>query len=156
MAQQCTSQSTIRPPSHSSLRDQKLAIPEDISLVGFDEPHMKSALAFVLATVRISWRRVSPVLALVPGAILAADYHADSRSGDDTRDGRTAATAWRTLDRVNAASFKPGDRVLFRSGSTWSGQLRIVVQRDLHRSRARGAGRAAEQLERLGEGPRAA
>ena len=128
LAQQCTSQSTIRPPSHSSLRDQKLAIPEDISLVGFDEPHMKSALAFVLATVRISWRRVSPVLALVPGAILAADYHADSRSGDDTRDGRTAATAWRTLDRVNAASFKPGDRVLFRAGSTWSGQLRIVAQ----------------------------
>ena len=68
------------------------------------------------------------LLAWLPSALLAADYHLDSRAGDDARDGLTPTTAWRTLDKVNAATFQPGDRVLFRSGSAWSGQLRITAQ----------------------------
>lgn len=53
----------------------------------------------------------------------AAVYHVDSQSGDDARDGLSPATAWRTLDRVNANVFRPGDRLLFKSGSRLSGQL---------------------------------
>ena len=50
-------------------------------------------------------------------------YHVDATRGDDARDGLSPAAAWRSLNRVNKATLKPGDRVLFRRGETWRGQL---------------------------------
>lgn len=58
----------------------------------------------------------------------AASYHVDATRGDDTHDGLTPRTAWRSLDRVNAAAFTPGDRVRFRRGSVWDGQLRVEAR----------------------------
>lgn len=58
----------------------------------------------------------------------ATDYHVDTRQGDDLSDGRSQARAWRSLDKVNAATFAPGDRVLFRAGGVWPGQLRVTAQ----------------------------
>lgn len=52
----------------------------------------------------------------------AADYYV-SRSGDDGRDGTTPATAWRSLAKVSAFGFAPGDVVHFRCGDQWRGQL---------------------------------
>ena len=46
---------------------------------------------------------------------VGTDYHV-SPSGDDAASGTTPATAWRTIGRVNAATFGPGDRVLFEGG----------------------------------------
>ncbi len=51
-------------------------------------------------------------------------FHVDALRGDDHRNGLTPETAWRSLDRVNNASLKPGDAVLFRRGQSWRGQLR--------------------------------
>lgn len=56
-------------------------------------------------------------------AAQAATYYVAS-SGNDSHDGRSPATAWRTLDRVNRADLKPGDRVRFRRGDMWRGSLR--------------------------------
>ena len=50
-------------------------------------------------------------------------YYVDSAGGDDARDGLTPAAAWRSLLQVNQASLRPSDRVLFRRGGTWRGQL---------------------------------
>ena len=50
-------------------------------------------------------------------------YYVSSSVGSDQADGRTPQTAWRTLDRVNSASLKPGDRVLFQRENLWRGQL---------------------------------
>lgn len=50
-------------------------------------------------------------------------FHVDADRGDDARDGRTPATAWRSLAQVNRAPIAPGDRVLFCRGQTWRGQL---------------------------------
>lgn len=58
----------------------------------------------------------------------AAGFHVNSRTGDDAHDGRGPATAWRSLERVNAAAFAPGDRVWFHRGSAWHGQLRITAR----------------------------
>jgi hypothetical protein len=55
-------------------------------------------------------------------------YHVDSQAGDDNNPGITARKAWRSLEKVNTATFQPGDRVLFRAGCTWSGQLIIKAQ----------------------------
>jgi hypothetical protein len=43
--------------------------------------------------------------------------------GSDTQAGTTTGTAWRTIDRVNAATFQPGDRVLFEGGQTFAGSI---------------------------------
>jgi hypothetical protein len=50
-------------------------------------------------------------------------YYIDSVHGNDQSDGTTPEKAWKTLDRVNATLFAPGDRILFRAGSRFSGQL---------------------------------
>ncbi len=50
-------------------------------------------------------------------------FHVDAEHGDDARDGLEPESAWRSLSRVNRASLAPGDRVLFRRGQTWRGQL---------------------------------
>jgi hypothetical protein len=47
----------------------------------------------------------------------------DSKSGNDGFNGASIATAWKTLTKVNATTFHPGDHILFHSGSVWSGQL---------------------------------
>lgn len=61
-------------------------------------------------------------------ALRAADFHVDSHSGDDARDGLSPETAWSSLDRVHAAALAAGDCVLFRAGSVWTGQLRVQAQ----------------------------
>ncbi|MBD2724662.1 right-handed parallel beta-helix repeat-containing protein [Hymenobacter armeniacus] len=48
-----------------------------------------------------------------------------SNSGNDANSGTSPAQAWRTPARVSAATFHPGDRVLFAGGQTFSGSLRV-------------------------------
>ena len=50
-------------------------------------------------------------------------HYVDSKSGNDDSDGTSVATAWKSLTKVNATTFHPGDRILFKSGSVWTGQL---------------------------------
>jgi hypothetical protein len=42
-----------------------------------------------------------------------------SNSGDDSKNGLTPETAWRTIARVNKQVLEPGDAVLFKRGDTW-------------------------------------
>ena len=50
-------------------------------------------------------------------------YYVDSAAGNDTNAGTRANAPWRTLDKVNATTFQPGDRILLKAGSSWTGQL---------------------------------
>ncbi len=50
-------------------------------------------------------------------------FYIDSAGGADSAGGRSAETAWRSLGRVNANVFTPGDRIRFKAGSRFSGQL---------------------------------
>jgi hypothetical protein len=50
-------------------------------------------------------------------------FHVSAAAGDDSHDGLSPQTPWRTLDKVNAALLKPGDKVLFHRGDTWRGAL---------------------------------
>lgn len=51
------------------------------------------------------------------------DYFVDSVSGADHNPGTSPRTAWKSLDKTNATTFHPGDRILLKSGSVWTGQL---------------------------------
>jgi hypothetical protein len=61
-------------------------------------------------------------LGAIPGD-LAQTYYIDANSGQDTNTGTSAASSWKTLTKVNAITFRPGDRILFKSGGVWTGQL---------------------------------
>jgi len=52
-----------------------------------------------------------------------ATYYVDSIRGNDSNPGTSPASAWKSLTKVNATTFLPGDRILLRSGSAWQGQL---------------------------------
>lgn len=54
----------------------------------------------------------------------SATYHVDSITGNDRNSGTSPADAWKTLDRVNFAVFVPGDKILFKAGTQYSGQLK--------------------------------
>ena len=51
----------------------------------------------------------------------AATYYVDAGHGDDKADGTSAATAWRSVARVNVQKFQPGDTVLFKRGDVFRG-----------------------------------
>ncbi len=53
----------------------------------------------------------------------AAEYYVDSEKGCDAAAGTSAATAWKSLEKVNAAPLQPGDVVRFKRGGLWRGQL---------------------------------
>lgn len=46
-----------------------------------------------------------------------------SATGDDSNTGTSPRKAWRSLEKVNATTFNPGERILLRSGDSWTGQL---------------------------------
>ncbi|HPU56895.1 MAG TPA: right-handed parallel beta-helix repeat-containing protein, partial [Verrucomicrobiota bacterium] len=54
----------------------------------------------------------------------AATYYVDASTGDDAYNGTSPTLAWKTLERVNREVFQPGDRILFKAGTRYTGQLR--------------------------------
>lgn len=53
----------------------------------------------------------------------ASKYYIDDVNGNDSNIGTARKQAWKTLDKVNAQTFKPGDQVFFKRGGKWKGQL---------------------------------
>ena len=64
-------------------------------------------------------------LAILVAATLQATTYYVSPSGNDGANGTSTGSAWKTITRVNQATygFQPGDRVLFQRGGTWRGEL---------------------------------
>ena len=60
-------------------------------------------------------------LAALP--VSAADFHVDCRAGNDDHDGRSPGTAWRSLAKVNATTYHPGDSILLQRGTRCTGTL---------------------------------
>ena len=75
----------------------------------------------------------------------AATFYVDSAHGNDTNPGTAIATPWKTLAKVSATEFKPGDRILLRSGAVWHEQLA---------PRGSGSATAPIVFDRYGDGPR--
>lgn len=57
----------------------------------------------------------------------ATDFYI-SMNGNDANSGMSVSSAWRTIARVQqaAASFVPGDRILFERGGVYDGQLSLI------------------------------
>lgn len=52
-------------------------------------------------------------------------YYVDSANGNDSNNGTSESAAWKTIAKVNASSFAPGDHILFNRGDTWRDLLAI-------------------------------
>jgi hypothetical protein len=46
----------------------------------------------------------------------AATYYVDATNGNDTNNGLSEATPWKTIAKVNGSKFLPGDQILFKRG----------------------------------------
>ncbi len=56
----------------------------------------------------------------------APAYYLDAARGNDTNDGRSPASPWKTLDRLHAVVLKPGDVVRLARGSVWKNQCILL------------------------------
>lgn len=54
--------------------------------------------------------------------VFAADYYL-SNSGDDSNSGLSPDTPWKTIDKLNQAVLNAGDRIFFKSGEVFYGNL---------------------------------
>ncbi len=66
---------------------------------------------------------IAAVLAVLRVSAHGAAYYVDSSGGNDANNGTSQATAWKTLTKVNAKTFLPGDSIFFKAGGNWTGQL---------------------------------
>lgn len=76
--------------------------------------------------MRMTWINVGVVVALFTlGSVAsAATYYVDSITGDDSSNGLSITSAWKSIDRVNRQAFEPGDHILFKAGTRYTGQLK--------------------------------
>lgn len=49
-------------------------------------------------------------------------YYVDSGAGSDTNSGTSQDSPWKSLARVNAVVFGPGDRILLKAGAVWANE----------------------------------
>lgn len=54
-------------------------------------------------------------------------YYVDAEHGDDNQDGRSESTPWKSLAKLNATAFEPGDEIYLKSGSQFTGQLKPIA-----------------------------
>jgi len=52
-------------------------------------------------------------------------YYIDSKNGDDSNDGLSPVSAWKSLSKVEGSTFYPGDSLKFKRGSTFNTALHI-------------------------------
>lgn len=50
-------------------------------------------------------------------------FYVDATNGSDANNGNTETTAWKSLSKINDQTFKADDKILFKSGEVWNGQL---------------------------------
>lgn len=62
---------------------------------------------------------VSPASAQTP-----VTFHVDCSNGNNSNNGKSPSSAWKTIDRANRADIKPGDRLLLKRGCTWNEPLK--------------------------------
>jgi len=68
---------------------------------------------------------IAVILLIIPCFLFGATYYVDATIGDDDSTGTSIATAWKTIAKVNAASFSAGDFIYFKRGEIWREQLTV-------------------------------
>jgi len=89
----------------------------------------KSAVNYLndaLQVICMFKRGISFIMFLILAAsALATDYYVDASNGNDNNNGLSTSSAWETIHKVNSVTFQPGDRILFKKGGKWHGQITV-------------------------------
>jgi parallel beta-helix repeat protein len=64
-----------------------------------------------------AWQSLSIIVN--SSATAYTSYYIDSVAGNDTSDGTSSSTPWRTLAKINSARFSAGEHIFFKSGDIW-------------------------------------
>lgn len=77
-----------------------------------------------LLSILLCLALIFSLIFVTPQTIFATSttYYVDSVSGNDSNNGLSSSTPWKTLSKVNSTTFSPGDRIMLRAGSTWTGE----------------------------------
>ncbi len=86
----------------------------------------------------------------IAGLVLASPeganvYYIDSKDGNDSADGLSPETAWKSLEKVGYLRLDAGDQVLLKAGSVWNGEKLTINQ-------AKGSEEAKVVIGKYGEG----
>ena len=84
-----------------------------VTVAGTDKSSMLAAAVY----------RKASILNDTSAPTIAGTTYYVSNGGSDSNDGKTPQTAWATLNKVNGASLKAGDGVLFERGGVFRGYL---------------------------------
>ena len=57
-------------------------------------------------------------------------YYIDATGGNDSNNGTSPSSAWKTVFKVNDFEFNPGDSILFKRGDVWRGLLIVPSSGD--------------------------
>ena len=63
-------------------------------------------------------------------------YYISFTSGNDDNDGKSEDNAFKNLGKINSITYKPGDKIMFKSGDSWRGYFKIL-----------GSGEASNKIE---------
>jgi hypothetical protein len=58
----------------------------------------------------------------------SATYYVDATNGNNSNNGLSMSSAWKTIAKVNASVFNPGDEILFKGGRIGGGNLSFLLQ----------------------------
>ena len=76
----------------------------------------------------LSTGRYADVAAAFPPASAPNIYYVDaSATGNDSANGLSPSTPWKTIAKVNSSTFQPGDTILFAGGQTFTGGLAFTA-----------------------------
>lgn len=75
------------------------------------------------------WAPLFIILCVVASGVFSSSpttYFVDATNGNDSLDGQSSSSAWKTIAKVNSTSFSPGDNILFKKGEIWRDQLNVL------------------------------
>jgi hypothetical protein len=82
--------------------------------------------AVCLLAASLAGQERLPHVATAPDSLAQrqpATFYVDAENGDDKNAGLAPDHAWKSLAKLNATTFQPGDTILLKAGGVWAGQL---------------------------------
>jgi len=62
-------------------------------------------------------------IVMVSDAFAQTIYYLDATGGNNSNNGTSVSSAWKTISKVNSSSFSPNDQILFKRGEVWREEL---------------------------------
>lgn len=58
----------------------------------------------------------------VPPTVMSGTFYFDAENGNDSNNGTSEVTAWKSLSKIKNQTLAPGSQILLKRGSVWSGE----------------------------------